>query len=137
MAVIINGTKYVGGNNIVMKNGKILIDGREANVDSKVINILVEGDVETLDVDTAEKIGITGNVQNLTTMSGDVTTKGSVGTIKTGSGNVDVEENCHGDIKTGSGNIKINGSLFGNANSGSGNIKSGKTIVAKDTNFPF
>lgn len=50
--VTINGKTYKG-NNVSMINNKVFIDGKEVtgdDSDSKVINIKIEGNIETLSI---------------------------------------------------------------------------------------
>jgi len=62
---------------------------------------------------------INGDVQELTTRSGDVTVNGDVNVVKTGSGDV----SCNNAIKvsTGSGDVSCN-SITGSVSTGSGDI---------------
>lgn len=87
--IIINGNIY-SGNNIVVVNNKVLINGKEVTPDSKEINISVGGNIEELKVDVCNKISVTGSVKNISTKSGDVEVTGDVdGSINTMSGDVD------------------------------------------------
>lgn len=108
----ING-KRVGnfsGGNIVVNNGRVIIDGREIETeDSPVINIVVEGNVDALSGDFA-----------------NITVKGNASAIKTVSGNVEVGGSVSGDVKTVSGNVRANGPIGGNVKSVSGDIRSGR-----------
>lgn len=128
---IINGVRY-SGNNITIKNGKVIIDGKPIDTgDAKEIKIEVQGDIETLDVDMCNTIQITGSVGNLNNGSGDVSVgQHVIGGVTCGSGNVDVDGDISGEIKTGSGNVKaIN--IFGNVKTGSGNVKADKQYIEK------
>lgn len=101
----INGKTY-SGNNISINDDHIIIDGRSVLTGSdKVINIAIVGDVSSLQVDVCEKIGV----------------KGSVGTVKTQSGNVECG-NVSGSVKTMSGNVEC-GTVEGSVSTMSGNIK--------------
>lgn len=104
-SVIINGKTYVG-NNIIVSNGKIMIDGKNITSDDKVINITVNGDIDSLKVDTCNKLELIGNVTSINTVSGDVDINGNVnGSIQTVSGDVNCN-NVGGSINTLSGDIK-------------------------------
>ena len=106
-SVIINGKTYVG-NNIIVSNGKIMIDGKNITSDDKVINITVNGDIDSLKVDTCNKLELIGNVTNINTVSGDVDINGDVsGSIQTVSGDVKCK-NVGGSINTLSGDINHN-----------------------------
>lgn len=73
--VTINGKTY-SGNNIVVSNNKVIIDGKDITPDSKQININVEGNITDLKVDCCDKISIKGNVGSTTSFSGDLFKKG-------------------------------------------------------------
>jgi len=103
--ITINGNTY-SGNNVVVSNGKVVIDGKDFTPDSKNINISIEGDIDKLNVDSYDKISINGNVGNIKTQSGDVDISGEVsGDIQTMSGDVDCG-NVGGSISTMSGDVK-------------------------------
>jgi len=107
MATIhINGKMY-SGNSVSVSRNKIVIDGKEVPDDeNKVINIHVEGSIDTLKVDSCNKIKAEENVGELSTVSGDVKVKGDVyGDVRTVSGDVDCGE-VTGNIKTVSGDVK-------------------------------
>lgn len=106
MSIIsINGVNY-SGNNIIISNGKVVINGKDVTPDSKDINIKVEGNIDKLVVDSCNKIEITGAVLDIKTQSGDIDISGSVtGSISTMSGDIDCG-NVGGSIKTMSGDIK-------------------------------
>lgn len=74
---MINGTTY-SGKNVGVVNGKVKIDGKDVTPNGKQINILVEGDINELSVDSAEKIGVNGNVNTLTSTNGNVDVNGHV-----------------------------------------------------------
>lgn len=106
-SVTINGKKYIG-NNIVIFNGKIMIDGSNITSDEKVFNITVNGNIDSLKVDTCNKLEIIGNVSNINTVSGDVDINGDVsGSIQTVSGDVSCG-NVGGSLNTISGDISYN-----------------------------
>lgn len=87
--VIINGKKYEG-NNISISNGNIVIDGD-----------LVEKTSEFED----KTLIIQGNVNSITTASGDVTVNGNVtGNVSTMSGDIECG-NIFGNVSTMSGDI--------------------------------
>lgn len=106
-SVTINGKTYIG-NNIIVSNGKIIIDEKNVTSDDKVINITVNGNIDSLKVDTCNKLEIIGNVTNVNTVSGDVDINGDVsGSIQTVSGDVKCK-NVGGSINTLSGDINHN-----------------------------
>ena len=103
--ISINGNTY-SGNNIVITNGKVIINGKDVTPNSKEINIKVDGDIDELKVDACNKIEIIGDVSNVKTQSGDVEISGNVtGSIQTMSGDVDCGT-VGGSISTMSGDIK-------------------------------
>lgn len=108
MSVIINGNVYEG-NSVVIKNGKIIVDGKNVTPDSKEINIVVNGNIETLDVDACSKIDVTGDIGKIKTMSGDVKCNNVKGDISTMSGDVSCKGNIVGNVKTQSGDISHGG----------------------------
>lgn len=104
-SIKINGVSYVG-NNLVVKNNKIFIDGKEQEIDSKIINISVIGNIDNISTDSCQKISIKGDVNILKTMSGDVEVEGIInGSVSTMSGDVDCG-NVLGSVSTLSGDIK-------------------------------
>lgn len=104
----INGkTIHTNGGNICIGNGKITIDGKEVGFeDSKEINIEITGNVESLDVDSCNKINI----------------KGDCTIVKTHNGSVDIEGNVNRDVSTHNGNIDC-GNVGGSISTRNGNIK--------------
>lgn len=89
--ITINGKTYYG-NNIVVRNGKVIIDGTDSTPESdKIINITVDGDLEKIECDSCTKIDIKGNVsKGVKTLSGDVEVQGMVdGDVSTQSGDVE------------------------------------------------
>lgn len=118
--VIINGNRFEG-NNITIKNNKVLIDGKDMTPDSKEINITVEGNVDGLDVDYCNNLNVTGNVNTLRSGSGDVTCNDVYNGVQTGSGDVECNK-INGYVQTGSGNVKAQ-IISGSVKTGSGDIK--------------
>ena len=101
----INSNTY-SGNNIVVRNGKVIVDGKDVTPDSKEVNIVITGNVEQLNVDTCNRIDIIGDVNNVSTQSGDVKIKGEIsGSVSTMSGDIDCKD-VGGSISTMSGDIK-------------------------------
>lgn len=104
----INGKTYKG-NNISIIDGVIYIDGKIVDKSNASIN-------------TTIIVKITGNVDSISTDSGDVEVTGHAGKISTGSGDVSTG-NCAGTISTGSGDVDINGQVYGSVKTGSGDIR--------------
>jgi len=102
--ITINGVTF-SGSNITVSKGKIIIDGKDVTPDSKNINITVNGNINSVEVDVCDKFTITGDVDSVQTASGDVDIKGNAGSINTMSGDVDCW-NVKGSIRTMSGDIR-------------------------------
>ena len=118
--VTINGKTYVG-NNVMVSNGKVIIDGTPYDDnDNKGIYINVTGDISYFKVDRCNEITITGNVKEFKNGSGDVRIGGDVDTVSCGSGDIDIQGNAQ-TIETGSGDVKVLGSVMSVVTS-SGNI---------------
>lgn len=101
----INGKVYQG-NSISIKNGNIIIDGNKVETDEKQISIIVNGNIESIDADSCERIEVTGNIGKISTVSGDVRISGDVnGSVKTISGDVRCG-NVSGSVDTVSGDIE-------------------------------
>ena len=108
MSVIKINQKTYRGRNIQISGNRVIIDGKEVkDEDQKIINITVEGDLEKLNVESAETVIVKGNVNgDAKTMSGDLEVGGDVtGNVKTMSGDVRCG-NIGGKVKTMSGDIK-------------------------------
>lgn len=101
----INGRSF-SGSNISIIGGKVIVDGKEVDglQDEKEINIVVNGDIETLQ---------SGN--------GNVSVTGSAGSVQTVNGGVEITGNVTGSIKTVNGDIRC-GEVHGSVNSVNGNI---------------
>jgi len=103
----INGKTFTG-NTITINDGNITIDGIDQTPESKNIQITVEGNITTLDVDSCRVITVNGDVAAVKTMSADVDILGTViGWVNTMSGDVNCG-NVGGSVSTMSGNIKKN-----------------------------
>lgn len=104
--ITVNGY-IVNGRSITIKDGQVFIDGKEVGTrDDKVINITVEGNIGHLAADVTGTISISGNVNILTTMSGDVHCVNVLGNVSTMSGNVITCGDISGDVSSMSGDIK-------------------------------
>jgi hypothetical protein len=121
-SISINGSKY-SGKNIRIENNKVYVDGNlvEGGKDDKVINILVEGSIDRLDVDYCSNLVVEGDVKTLNTVSADVKVNNVTGDIKTTSGDVDVKGSCGGSVNTVSGDVTAK-SIAGNVKTVSGDI---------------
>lgn len=120
--IVINKNKY-SGNNISIRNNRVIVDGNDVTPETKEIIINVEGNLENLDVEYANKITITGDVGEVRTSSGDIEVSGVIkGNISTSSGDVECDGDVGGHINTSSGDVKC-GNVNGNVKTMSGNIK--------------
>lgn len=121
-SITINDTTY-SGKNVSVRGSKVIVNGINVTPNNTLkVNIIVEGNIDTLDVDEAEKIAIEGTVGSVKTQSGDVYIKGNVnGDVNSTSGTIncgDVKEN----VKTTSGTVKCR-NVGGNVKTVSGSIK--------------
>lgn len=121
----ING-KIFYGNSISISRNKVIVDGVEVTdedvVNSKTVNITVEGNLQSIEADYVNQVEVKGTVGSIETTSGDVHCKDVSGDVNTTSGDVDVEGYVNGSIQTMSGNV-ICGTVEGNVKTMSGNIK--------------
>lgn len=105
--IVINGVTITGGRNITIRNGKVIVDGKDVTPNAKEINISVNGSIDRLEADACQKISITGDVGNVKTQSGDVDVNGDIkGSVQTMSGDVDCGGPIGGSVSTMSGDIK-------------------------------
>ena len=104
--VRVNGKTY-RGNNITIINGEVFIDGTKAEEleDEKVINVVVDGNINTLDVDYCDKLEVTGECGSVTSKNGNIQVKGNVG----------------GDVNNKNGNIVCR-DVGGNAETKNGDV---------------
>lgn len=89
--VEINGTviQISGRNNVTIRNGQVIVNGKDVTPNAKEINIVINGPVDKLEVDTCNKIEVTGDVTGIKTTTGNVAITGSVsGSVQTTLGNV-------------------------------------------------
>lgn len=108
--VVINGKTMRVNGTVSIINGKVLCNGKPIedleSIDEKVINISINGDVEKIDVDACDRIEVTGKVNYIKTMRGDIEVHGDVtGDVKTMSGDIDCG-NVGGNASTMSGDVR-------------------------------
>lgn len=104
--IIINGKLIQASANLHIGNGRIIVDGQYVTPDDKIIDICISGNTHSLQVDACHRVFILGNVSTVRTTSGDIDIQGNVsGGVQTVSGDVDCG-NISGSISTVSGNIK-------------------------------
>lgn len=105
MSVRINGDLVIGsGRNLVIKGGRVFVDGKDVTPESQNISITIEGSVDKIDVDACDSININGDASNVKTMSGNVKCNDVKGNVSTMSGGV-VCGRVKGYMSTMSGNI--------------------------------
>jgi hypothetical protein len=122
--ITINGVTYQGGNSVVAIGNRVLIDGKDVTPDAKIINITVDGDLDSVSADCCQKIIVNGNAKSVNTQSGDIECKDVTGSVKTMSGDVEAG-NVGGDISTMSGDVKC-GTVAGSVRTTTGDIKNAK-----------
>lgn len=108
--VTINGKTYklpAGSVNVVdgkiYHNGKLVDDFSDAK--EPIYNIMISGDNN-----------------NISTHSGDITVNGNAGSVATQSGDIEISREVNGDVKTTSGDINIKGNVYGKCSTVSGDI---------------
>lgn len=101
----INGMSIVGGRNITITNGRVIVDGKDVTGDdAKTITIEIQGDVAELSADMCTTITVTGTVGKIKTQSGNVRCGDVSGSVQTMSGDVSCGA-VAGDVSTMSGDI--------------------------------
>ena len=108
--VTINGKTYklpAGSVNVVdgkiYHNGKLVDDFSDAK--EPIYNIMISGDNN-----------------NISTHSGDITVNGNAGSVTTQSGDIEITRDVNGDVKATSGDINIKGNVYGRCSAVSGEI---------------
>jgi hypothetical protein len=102
--VTINGVSY-SGMNVSVSNNRVFVDGKEVNPEGKEIRISVEGDIGKLDVDSCDRIDVSGSVKGNVNVSAGNASCGDVG----------------GNVETTAGNVTC-GAVSGNVHTMAGNI---------------
>jgi cytoskeletal protein CcmA (bactofilin family) len=107
-SIIVNDKQYAGGRNVRVVNNKVYVNDKLVNSDDeKTINITINGNIESLQVDVCENVFVTGDV----------------GEVETTNGSVKIEKNVAGNVKTTNGNVKVGGSIGGKCSTVNGSIK--------------
>ena len=112
-----NGTVIIGGNiknssiegnSISIINNKIFVDGKEIETEEKVINIIVEGNLDKLEVDCCNSIKVNGVTKDVEVSNGNISINGDVkGNINNINGNI-IAKAINGNCKTTNGDILCN-----------------------------
>ena len=112
-----NGTVIIGGNiknssiegnSISIINNKIFVDGKEIETEEKVINIIVEGNLDKLEVDCCNSIKVNGVTKDVEVSNGNISINGDVkGNVNNINGNI-IAKAINGNYKTTNGDILCN-----------------------------
>lgn len=112
-----NGTVIIGGNiknssiegnSISIINNKIFVDGKEIETEEKVINIIVEGNLDKLEVDCCNSIKVNGVTKDVEVSNGNIFINGDVkGNVNNINGNI-IAKAINGNCKTINGDILCN-----------------------------
>lgn len=118
--ITVNGQTFVG-NNVSVVNGEVIVDGKKvAAPEGKVINIAVQGDIESLKVDRGS-VNVTGSVGSVAVSQGDVESIGGVkGKVEIDQGNLECGD-IFGDVSVNMGNV-VAGTIHGSVKAKMGNV---------------
>ena len=105
--ITINGVSIRSGQNITIRNNRVIVDGEDVTPDAKEISIAVTGDVERLEASGCTSVEVSGNAGSISSKAGDVQVGGDVaGGIHSKAGNVDIDGSVGGDVSVTAGNIR-------------------------------
>lgn len=104
----INGVSY-SGNNITVESDKIIIDGK---------TIILASELPSL----KPIINISGNVESVSTTSGEITVVQNANNVSSTNGNIRIHGNVSHTVKSTNGNISAN-KILGAVSTVNGNIK--------------
>ena len=96
--------------NMTISNGKIIVDGMPIEEwknrnEILVVNITINGDIESLEADSCDTISINGNANNVISKNGDVSVSGNIeGNAESKNGNI-TANTIQGNAETKNGNI--------------------------------
>jgi len=103
-SVNINGALY-SGRSISITNGKVIVDGKEqGQVSEHQVTVNITGNVEQVSTVSGD-INVVGDVKDARTTSGDIDCNHVIGNVETVSGDVDCGD-IAGRVRTVSGNIR-------------------------------
>ena len=122
-----NNISVSGSGNVVVRNGKVFVDGKDVTPgDTKEISIVVNGDTDKISVDYCNSFSVVGNVNDLQSTSGNVMVRGAIqGNLQTTSGDVQAYGNVGGSVQTVSGDVECH-QVAGSVKTVSGDIKNKK-----------
>ena len=102
------GNINIKGNNVSIINNKIFVDGKEIETEEKVINIIVEGNLDKLEVDCCNSIKVNGVTKDVEVSNGNIAISGDVkGNVNNINGNI-IAKVINGNCKTINGDILCN-----------------------------
>ena len=103
-----NSSISIEGNNVSIINNKIFVDGKEIETEEKVINIIVEGNLDKLEVDCCNSIKVNGITKDIEVSNGNIAISGDVkGNVNNVNGNI-IAKVINGNCKTINGDILCN-----------------------------
>lgn len=100
----INGIEVSFGRKVRIENGRVKVDGEDVTPEGKVIKIEIQGNVDSLMVDSCDTVQVAGDVGSLEVKAGDVTCRDVSGSVSTMAGEVNCN-NVGGSVRTMSGDI--------------------------------
>lgn len=100
----INGIEVSFGRKVRIENGRVKVDGEDVTPEGKVIKIEIQGNVDSLMVDSCDTVQVAGDVDSLEVKAGDVTCRDVSGSVSTMAGDVNCN-NVGGSVRTMSGDI--------------------------------
>lgn len=106
--ITVNGVSITttGRGNLVIVNGRVLVDGKDVTPDAKHISIEVNGDAASIQADSCDQISVRGRVLgDVATQSGDVRCGNVAGSVQTMSGDVTCGT-VSGRVTTMSGDVR-------------------------------
>lgn len=103
--ITINGVTYEGENLIINHTGShVQIDNQIISIDNRDINISVSGDLNVLEVSSANTIEIIGNAGEVNTASGNIQVDKVLGNANSASGSIYAND-IKGNVSTISGSV--------------------------------
>lgn len=102
--IIINGKRLLG-RNLRIEHGNVYVDDNRIELEKgPKIDIVVHGNLDTMEVGAAQSIEVLGTVGKLKTGSGDVKCGNVHGDVTTASGDVECDD-VQGGVTTASGDV--------------------------------